>query len=183
MEVESEHDRKSLEDLLQLLMASKKQELRKLSRTTLVTKTALANLILGSKAGATPWHHQAHHRQFVPSHLELTENDQTALVANGVGPMGPGARKFANKVFAIFDERRLLSGHLFFNDDVSNWHLLYFDQRDMARRANHWDGGSHIHLINYLWPKWTAQTIWNEFRDGNPMMKGALHLRYVDGRA
>ena len=86
------------------------------------------------------------------------------------------------KISSIFDERRLLSGHLLFNADSSNWHLLYFDQRDMARQNNHWEAGSHIHLINHLWPKWTAQTIWDEFRTGNPMMKGALHLKYAEDR-
>jgi hypothetical protein len=172
--------RESFEQLFQLLLASTKSELRKRSRAIVITKAALADLVLGSMGGLTPWNHRRHHREFVPSHLVLTEDDKAAFVANGVGPAVGGARKFINKISAIFDERRLLSGHLFFTSDFSNWHLLYFDQRDTALNGNHWEGGSHIHLINHLWPKWTAQTIWEEFCTGNPQMKGTLHLRFVD---
>jgi hypothetical protein len=175
-------DKASFDDLWQLLSATKKNELKKLSQNTVVTKTAFANLILGSKVGMTPWTHRVHHREFVPQHLNVTEEDRAAIVSNGVGPAGPGARKFMSKISAIFDERRLLSGHLFFTPDLSNWHLLYFDQRDISRNRNHWDGGSHIHLINHLWPKWTVQTIWDQFRRGNPRMTGALHLRFSDER-
>src|SRR5262249_14535351 len=87
-------------------------------------------------------------------------------------------RKTANKISAIFDDRRLLSGHIFFTPDKSEWHFFYFDQRDFAERGNHWQGGSHIHLINYLWPDRTADATWKEFCIGNPQMRGALHVRF-----
>lgn len=176
-------DKDSFEALWEILAASKKSDLKVLCRKAIVTKPALSNLILGSMGGVTPWNHRRHHRQFVPDHLTISEEDKIALATNGVGPMKPAAQKFANKVSAIFDERRLLSGHLFFSDDLSNWHLLYFDQRDMSRSENHWDGGAHIHLINHLWPQRTAQDVWDEFCTGNPRMKGALHIRFHDERS
>ena len=103
-------------------------------------------------------------------------------MANGVGPLGWEAKRFVNKIAATFEERRLLSGHLFFTDDLSNWHLLYFDQRDRSGHKNHWGGGSHVHLINHLWPNWTAQTVWDAFCTGNPRMAGAYHLGFRDDR-
>lgn len=176
-------DKESFEVLWEILAASKKSDLKVLCRKAVVTKPALSNLILGSMSGVTPWHHRRHHRHFVPDHLIITETDKVALATNGVGPMKPAAQKFANKISAIFDERRLLSGHLFFSDDLSNWHLLYFDQRDMSRHGNHWDGGAHIHIINHLWPQRTAQGIWEEFCSEHPKMKGALHIRFEDRMA
>jgi hypothetical protein len=79
---------------------------------------------------------------------------------------------------AIFEERRMLSGHLFFTPDLAQWHLFYFDQRDFAERKNHWEGGSHIHLINHLWPGRTAQAVWDQFCTGNPQMTNALHIKF-----
>jgi len=176
-------DATSIEQLVQLLLTSKKQQLKQLCRTTIITKSAFADFILGSMGGLTPWNHRVRHREFVPEHLNITEEDKGAIVSNGVGRAGPRAQTFMNKIHAIFEERRLLSGHLFFTNDLSNWHLLYFDQRDISRHRNHWDGGSHIHLINHLWPNWTAQTIWDQFCSGNPQMAGAYHLRFRDERA
>ncbi|HTS39886.1 MAG TPA: hypothetical protein VMH84_05020 [Xanthobacteraceae bacterium] len=169
-----------IEGLLQLFLCHKKSELKKLCRITTVTKAALADFIVGSISGVTPWAHQRHHREFVPSHLIPSTDGGVSLTADG--RFTSAAQKFMRKISSIFDQRRLLSGHLFFSSDLSNWHLLYFDQRDMARHDNHWDGGSHIHLINHLWPNWTADSIWNEFRTGNPQMKGAYHVRFIDSR-
>ncbi|CAG9270452.1 hypothetical protein BCEP4_600034 [Burkholderia cepacia] len=39
-------------------------------------------------------------------------------------------------------------------------------------------GGPHIHLINHLWSIRTLEGGWNEFRNGNPEMRGAEHIRF-----
>lgn len=80
----------------------------------------------------------------------------------------------------MLDERRLVNGHMFFTPDQSNWHFFYFDQRDIDRYNNHWIHGPHVHYLNYLWPRRTAESVWTEFVSGNPSMKGALHIRYRD---
>jgi hypothetical protein len=142
----------------------------------------LASLILAAMGGALPWGHRVHHREFLPEHLDLSDDDVGAFAANGVGLLKPRAKKTANKIAAIFEERRLLSGHIFFTPDHSQWHLFYFDQHNFAERNNHWEVGSHIHLINHLWPGRSAQEIWDQFRTGNPQMRGALHIRFDRGR-
>jgi hypothetical protein len=171
-------DKQSLTDLITIFAINKKGKLKQHCRSITILQEDLASLIWASAAGVTPWEHRAHHREFLPEHLELKDNDLGALATNGVGTLKPRAQKTANKISAIFQERRLLSGHIFFNPDLSEWHLFYFDQRDFAERDNHWQGGSHIHLINHLWPGRTAQGVWNEFRTGNPKMRGALHVRF-----
>lgn len=122
-----------------------------------------------------PFIHTAHHRQFIPDHLTLSQNDLSAIVTNGVGRFGQEAQKAVNKIEATFEERRMLSGHLFQN--LNGWHFFYFDNRDMSRRRNHWEGGPHIHVINHLMPNRSANSVWSEFCEGNPIMRGALHLR------
>jgi hypothetical protein len=92
-------------------------------------------------------------------------------------------QKTANKIHAMFGDRRLLSGHMFFNADLSDWHFFYFDQRDFATRNNHWKEGPHIHFINRLWPNRTAQSVWEEFCSSpNPLIRDALHIRFNRNR-
>ena len=86
--------------------------------------------------------------------------------------------KAFGRVDQIFQKRRLLNGHLFFRPDHERWALFYFDQRDMSAADNHWEHGSHLHLVTHLWPNWTAQSVWREFRSGNPQISGALHVRF-----
>jgi hypothetical protein len=104
------------------------------------------------------------------------------MATNGPGFAKPEAAKALNKISAVFDKRRLLAGHMFFNADQSDWHFFYFDQRDYVDRNNHWEGGSHIHFINWLWPNRTAESVWEEFRSGKRQMRGALHIRFDRGK-
>jgi hypothetical protein len=57
-------------------------------------------------------------------------------------------------------------------------HLSEDDLGALAVNGDHWDGGSHIHLINHLWPARTAQVVWDEFRTGNSKMRSAMHVRF-----
>lgn len=167
----------SLDDLISILSIDRKQELKRHCRVATITQTDFANLIMTCMAGGIPLSHRRHHRGYIPDHLQLSEHDIGALTPTG--QFKERAQKTMRKVSAIFNERRLLSGHIFLSPDHSRWHLFYFDQRDFSERNNHWDGGSHIHLINWLWPGRTAQSTWREFCDGNPNMKGALHIRFA----
>lgn len=93
--------------------------------------------------------------------------------------MKPAAQKTANKIYATFDHRRFLSGHMFFSADLLDWHFFYFDQRDFAVRNNHWKEGPHIHFINRLWPNRSAESVWDEFCSSpNPLVRGAVHIRF-----
>jgi len=164
----------TIADLLAIFAITKKSDLKWYCGTITVSQRDLSNLILVCAGGGGPWLHRAHHREFIPDHLKLSDED----LRNGVGEPQPGALRTMRKISAIFAKRRLLSGHIFFRPDLSEWHLFYFYQRDFSDRDNHWSGGSHIHLINHLWPGRTSQGVWNEFCTGNPQMRDALHIKF-----
>ncbi len=152
------------------------RELKKHCASASLTRSDLANYILWCKTPRSPFLHFPCHRSFTPGHLHLSDTDLAALASNGVGKMKPSAQKAANKIYATFEERRMLSGHLF--QGVWQWHFIYFDNRDTDRHKNHWKGGPHLHLINWLMPNRTPEDVWKQFRTGTPNMKGALHLRF-----
>lgn len=165
-----------IDSLLAIFTINRLRDLKKHCHGSVISHPDLANFIMWCKSGGAPFLHSAYHRRFVPEHLHLSDSDLAALAANGVGRFGPAAQKTANKVYATFDERRMLSGHLFW--DARTWHFFYFDNRDQDRHRNHWEGGPHIHLINHLWPNQSADAVWDQFCKGNPVMKGALHIRF-----
>ncbi|MGM4958206.1 hypothetical protein ACT4MK_19300 [Bradyrhizobium barranii] len=166
----------NIDSLLSIFSIKKLRDLKKHCRSSIVSRSDLADFIMWCRSSPdAPFLHVAHHRHFTPEHLTLSDSDLAALAENGVGRFGPAAQKTANKVFATFEERRMLSGHLFW--DERTWHFFYFDNHDQAEHRNHWAGGPHIHLINHLWPNRSADSVWTEFREGNPTMKGAVHIR------
>src|SRR5262245_1510966 len=111
-----------------------------------------------------PFVHKSHARDYRPEHLEPSDEELNALFKSVPGPVTGEAAKTAQKLFIQSPrERRYLVGHIFFTPDLSKWHFFYFDQRDLQEREpNHWQGGSHIHFINWLWPQHDAQSLWSK---------------------
>jgi len=146
--------------LLEICLADKKSLLSSLCKKATISQEDFANFIIASESGLLPWLHKISYRDFIPEHLRLTEADRTALVGGKVGePVPRAAQKSLTKTMQIFEQRRYLVGHLFYTPTLANWHLFYFDQRDTEqRRANHWKGGSHLHLTNWLWPHQDCQS-------------------------
>ena len=172
---------RDLESFLKVLTFDKKRPLERYCRTAIVYGSDLAATIVECNRGVLPFHHRIHHRDIVPRHLPPTEASLDALsrnAAKGVGPLDRDGRKAARKVFALFDERRWLVGHMFFTAGMQKWHFFYFDQRDMAENANHWKGGPHIHLVNWLWPNLDPHSVWRDFVGENRPPSQALHIRY-----
>ena len=78
----------------------------------------------------------------------------------------------------LFEERRLLTGHIFYTSDLSDWNFFYFDNRDREEVDNHWQHGPHIHFVNVLWPNLEPQKLWDAFCASGELPGGALHVRY-----
>ena len=168
----------NLSDLIALFGFKKKHELTQHCRQVFL-QTDLTRLIQAAKSGQLPWQYLSHHRNLVPEQLSLTEKDLAAIATSGVGHLQPAAQKAVNKIDTIFNQRRLLSGHMFFNANLSDWHFFYFDQRDFATGSNRWKKGPHIHFLNKLWPNQTAQGVWKEFCSSpKPRIHAALHIRF-----
>jgi hypothetical protein len=162
---------------VKIFLFEKRRELGRYCRDLVVSDLVLADFILACETGIVPFKHHIHYQDHVPAHLRPSRDELAALTANGVGPLTGDGLKAARKIGQTFVQRRYLVGHLFLTPDPSRWHFLYLDQRDIAESDNHWKEGPHLHFVNWLWLNLDAQSIWKEFRAGQPP-KAALHIRF-----
>ncbi len=137
-------------------------------RSAVISRSDFADLVLACECCGEPFLHKIFYRDTIPEHLHPSDTEHKALADNGVGPLGPEAAKAVRKMAQMFEERRYLVGYMFYNRDLSRWHFFCFDQRDLEeRRPNHWKEGSHVHFMNWLWPKQDVQSVWSQFVTGN----------------
>ncbi len=170
----------SVNGLLKIFCITSKGPLVQHCKSLTIDSADFVNIIQYSESRLIPYLHTIHHSEFVPIDVAPTREDAV------FGQLTPGtqlegnALKFFNKIGQVFKVRRLLVGHMFINPQSQQWHFFYFDQRDTDHLSNHWKKGPHIHFINYLWPKYTAQTLWEKFATGNPNISRSIHIRYYD---
>lgn len=168
-----------LEALLHIFEIASKKELKAYCGDLEIHASDFADLILAADMGAMdPYRHARFNRHLSPEHLEPTESDFEALSEATPGEPSRSVGKFATKIKQLFQDRRFLVGHLFCTSDERFWQFFYFDQRDMAEFDNHWAGGSHIHLVNDLWPNLTPRAVVEGFMADKPRMPASLHIRY-----
>ncbi len=167
-----------LHTLNQLLTLSTKKELEVFARDAVIHSDDFVWFIMSCDLGDQPWRHRIGVQDSVPEHLFLNERDNAALSDATVGPHTKGTQKAANKMLQLFEERRLLTGHIFYTSDLSDWNFFYFDNRDREEVDNHWQHGPHIHFVNVLWPNLEPQKLWDAFCASGELPGGALHVRY-----
>ena len=68
-------DKQTLLDLINIFSIEKKKELKQHCRSITIFQEDFAGLIWASMGGALPWEHRAHHRDFIPEHLHLKDDD------------------------------------------------------------------------------------------------------------
>src|ERR1700731_5320633 len=124
--------------LVHLMNMVSKRELEKYCRTFILKSDDFALSILVAQQGGFAPYKYASFREWVPDHLELSDNNLGAISLNGVGPMGEDAQKTMTKISQIFRQRRQLAAHLLYTEDFRFWFLFYFDQRDRETQKNHW---------------------------------------------
>lgn len=173
----------STEEFLRIFSITTKQELEKHCRTLVIEKGSFAGLVLGCLTGQVPWFHDSIRKYKVPEHLDLKDKDMEAIGRSEVGqPISKGALKAFTKMDQMFKDRTVEVGHIFAAPDLSWWNLFYFSEKDTSIEGNHWEGGAHIHLINYLTrPRETAKSIWSKFKAGDKL-GSAIHIRFNDER-
>jgi len=156
--------------LQQLFIITDKQELDKFSRTIEFTREEFAVLVWNSLS--IGYAHAIKYEDFQPKHLQPTERD----IAGLNGP-NRDRQRFIRKMAQIFEERRYLVAHIFYNSQ--RWHLFYFDQRDTeSDRPNHWKHGPHLHFVNDLWPGYDPADLWALFEKADATIGGKLHIRF-----
>ena len=167
-----------IDGILKIVTATTKSELEKLCKSTVITEDAFSEFIRVCQASVLPWFHLISYRDFHPKNLSLTSEDSSKIPDLSIGPPKKEEDKAMKKFNQFFHDRRYLVGHLFFNPKHCNWPFFYFDNRDLSPYGNHFKRGPHVHLMNHLWPQHTYKSVWKEFNEGNPRMKGAVHIRF-----
>lgn len=171
--------REGLENLLKLFSLERKKDVEKYCRDLVIKSEDLADIILAGRiSGLRPYLYNVHFSETVPEYLNPTEQDFAALTSNGVGKMSRGARKTANKISEIFNQRRLFSAHLFYAPSHKFWNLFYFDQRDVDSMSNHWVSGPHIHYSRESFCREPLQEVWRNVCNSPPVPPSGIHIRY-----
>lgn len=169
-------DRDGLEALLTLFTFTSKRALIKHARQLVITSNDFAHLIEATKYADIGVQHCIHHRDIVPEHLHLRPEEVAALSSGEAeSPLKAG-----RKLVQAFKDRRFRVGHMFYTHRSKRWHFFYFDQRDLDADEAHWSYGPHVHFVNFLWPEYSAEGLWDEFTTGNPKIGGAAHIRWID---
>ena len=174
-------EEEALNSLLTIFNITKKSDLTDHCRDAVIEGTDLTNLIDGCMMGAIPIRHFRFHKHHHPEHLVPKDRDREAMARNGVGPLSKDAKRFVNKIEQIFEQRRLLNAHLFIPVEYpTDWHLFYFDQRDVDQDRNHWEHGEHIHLMNMVThPRLPVLDLVKKLdEEDRPKLGGGLHIRY-----
>jgi hypothetical protein len=88
------------------------------------------------------------------------------------------------RLFKAHGKRQYRVGHMFFSREVahplSEWHFVFFETKELKADGNHWEGGAHVHITNYLWPNLYCQTLWEQFVLRREFPKTKLHLACID---
>jgi hypothetical protein len=171
--------------VLQLIAQPDKRAVERFCHTAIISSSDLADMLWSGRLGAIgPFQYDCHFDQTAPKHLWPTDEEHHALATNGVGPMKPLAAKFARKIGQLFQDRRIFAAHLFYLPDYSDWHLIYFDQRDMSRERNHWKkGGAHVHYTRRSFVNRPLIEVWGDIHKKPPNPpSAAVHVPYIDDR-
>jgi hypothetical protein len=173
-------DNADVEGLVRLFNIESKRDLEKYCRDFVVRQNDFVAFILVTRAGGLePYRYASHFAERIPSHLRATDEELAALSQNGIGPLQGKAWKAVSKTFQLFEDRRCSAAHLFYTPDYAYWYLFYSDRRDEAATENHWQNGSHIHLISSHWPNLRLEKVWQQVRAGHTNFANKIHLRFL----
>lgn len=168
-------------DIFSLFEADTKKEVRKACSELKIKSEDLLYLVRLSEAKVIefPYLHACKYIEEIPENVRLTDKNIKAITSNGVGKLNRDATKAVNKLFQSPLQVKRTTAHLFYRSDHRFWHLFFFDLKDRAANQNHWDLGSHIHYVNWLWPNLECQKVWKEFcKNGKKAIGGHEHIRF-----
>jgi hypothetical protein len=168
-------------DIFSLFEADTKKEVKKVCSELKITSEDLLYLVKLSEAKIVefPYLHACKFIEETPENVHLTEKNIQAITNNCIGKLDRDAQKAVKKLFQAPLQVKRTTAHLFYHSDYRFWHLFFFDQNDRYIRENHWDFGSHIHYVNWLWPNLECQKVWSEFcENGKKAIGDHEHIRF-----
>jgi hypothetical protein len=160
--------------LVGLLGFDKKREVVAYSRSLVVGLQGLAELIdaVDLAPEVIGLRHLMCRREIVPAHVQLSGDDFDCLVPGSDAHTAKAVRK----VFQFFRERNVLVGHMLHTPKCTRWHFFYFTERDLT--ADHWAHGAHLHFVNWLWPEYSARSVWEQFQSERALDLNSIHIRF-----
>ena len=170
------YDRDVPQHLRKLFAISSKKSLKAHASKITITQEEFVTLIQNcNKIG---YQHQIQSNDFIRDDLHPSEEQYQEFHKSAKdGKINKKGRKVMTKVTTIFEQRRFLVAHAFWNE--TRWHLFYFDQKDTEnRRQNHWIHGPHYHFVNDLWPNHTIEEFWKALETSKGDAGSSLHIRY-----
>lgn len=168
-------------DIFNLFEANTKNEVEKICKELTLKDADLFYLVKLSEAKIIefPYLHACKYLEDVPENIRLSEKNINAITNNGVGKLSREAQKAVCKLFQMPLQVKRTTAHMFYRCDHRFWHLFFFDLKDGASAENHWEHGSHIHYVSWLWPNLKCQEVWASFcHTGKKSIGGARHIRF-----
>jgi hypothetical protein len=165
----------------ELLAARRRKDVDRIADTVVIEAAEFYDLCINCSSLGLSRHSKF--QRFEPEQRRLTDEERARLLAPAGAPPAPATteeEKVAAKVRQLFIEREHRAIHMFANSDV--WHCFFFSFEDIADKANHWRGGSHVHFVNHVFdPRLKRKAVWkalDERRHGVPK----VHVRFHDRR-
>lgn len=169
---------------LRVLMCRDKKELKKLCKTMTVEKCDFVDVVAACKTGLSHLNHTMYYFDYVPEYLETRESDFDILDASREVQASPDGKKAFRRLFKTHGQRKYKVAHMFFSREIqhplSEWHMVFFELDELKEKDNHWCGGAHVHITNYLWPNLCCQDLWDDFLSKREFPSSKLHLAFND---
>ena len=158
-----------------LFSISKKRDIVKYARDLKLTGGDFSDLIHG--CNRIGYRHEPRYHDFIPSPLKVQTDDLRKALETGYPD---GMKELRKRIRAIFNQRQLLAAHIFVNQE-GRWHLFYYSHIDTDKSpGNHWEYGTHMHFVNYLWPNLDIKRIWEMFSyEGWADIAKSTHIKFT----
>jgi hypothetical protein len=164
-----------------LFTFAKKKELERYARTLVVRRRDFVDMILACQQGQLPFRYGVHFRRSAPRDLPPVFK-ASSDGAGGRPELDP--KKFLVVFNRLRHESWWAAAHLFYTPGFYEWHLFIFHHHDLdVEDDNHWTGGTHMHFVNWLWPRLDPERVWKEFMRTGKKPGSSLHLRHESGAA
>ncbi len=172
-----DQNRDELVKLLTIFTFDRKRDLERHARTLVIRTSHFVKVVEWCHLGFLRFGHGVHYTDRTPTHLVPSNRDLAAIAASQPGmAFSPPARKAVRKLGQLVRESQWAAGHMFCTPDLQNWHFFVFGKEDEARHKNHWRGGPHVHLVNWLWPRLDPQVVWHSFVEKGTKPQSSLHI-------
>ena len=173
-----------METFIEVLKCPSKKELAKLCKDHTILSGDFTDFIILCKSGICHLSHVMTFHDYVPEHLETTEEDFAILNAPKEVQQSPKGQSSFTRLFKAHSQRKYRVGHMFYEKSASDadaeWHFIFFELNELEHKNNHWVGGPHFHMVNYLWPNISPNDVWHNFAAKKEYPNTKLHIRYQE---